>query len=1028
MKKVVSALCVAAVTVTAIADQAAWPFIVIRHTGTINNHPKVFEQLIDCHRRHSGACDEFWFAAGDREKPEIVAKVCENFARYRSLCEEVGIALSYQQGLTLGHGESHDGKPKPSEQPFSADVWQKDRDGKTMRFLCPRSPEVLAYERAYAKAVIGTANPASYWLDDDLRLGVSKPMGCFCDRCIAVFNAKTGGNWTRETLVARLFSKAEREPVRAAWLDFNAESLAVYAAAVREAADELKSPCRLAYQSVWADTTYTASSYRPLLEALSGREHRAVGIRPGAGFYTETDPRGMVKKCLSVAREAERCRDYGNLVASVCYEQETYPRHVLHKSPGAIMTECALALASGCDSISVYWYSQSAPEPIEEYDRFVRTLAEARPYFERLAESTRRTRLGGVARYLGSAALETADFDLRDNKDFDLACAGIPVTVAEAKPKVWYLTAKSRSAMTEADKALLAKGGVVKVDDIEKYPLASRRTKLLDDLDKVTGGNFPVRIDAIRPIRILPRVLPDGRLDSVTILNLSIGDTDELKVRVRNPASETAFWQGAKQGLSSIALERGAAANERVVTIPNLAGWQIVTIFFTSAENVVPLELRVGPVDGDATAMLQNAFDKCFRAGGGTVTVEKGEYAVKGLRLRSNTTLLLKSGAVLKSSRNCDDYDILSGDGVEPVPEGSFAPGVVWVRAKDRKTNDHLLKCASRWNNGIIRILGARNVRIIGEPGSAIDGCDSYDPIGEEHFRGAHGISVHDSTNLVFRGYTIRNTGNWAHNIWRCADLTFEGLSILGGHDGIHFSTCDRVAISDCTMKTGDDCVAGFDNEDVTVRGCRFNTACSAFRFGGRRVLIEDCRCWGPGEYPIRNSLPKADQIAGAHGAPGAGRRTMLALFTYYSDFTIKVRHTPGDITVRNCSIDNSERFLHYNFSGNEIWQKNRPLESIVFDNVTAQRMGMSLCAYGDDAVKFSFEMKNCRISFAEPQREFIRAAHVGRLRLDGVSVEGVDGACVRSWGDVAEPETTNLKGISPVTVRADVPFKTRPI
>ena len=572
---------VAACAATAVAgSQAAWPFIVIRHTGTINGHPKVFEQLIDCHRRHRGACDEFWFAAGDRDRPESVAKACQDFARYRALCEEVGIALSYQQGLTLGHGESHDGKPKPSEQPFSADAWQKDRDGKTIRFLCPRSPEVLAYERAYVKAVISTANPASYWLDDDLRLGVHKPMGCFCDRCIAAFNAKTGGGWTRETLVARLFSKAKREPVRAAWLDFNAESLAVYAAAAREAADELKSPCRLAYQSVWADTTYTASSYRPLLEALSGKEHRPVGIRPGAGFYVEAEPRGMVKKCLSVAREAERCRDYGKLVASVCYEQETYPRHVLHKSPGAIMTECALALASGCDSLSVYWYSQSAPEPIEEYDRFVRTLAETRPYFERLAESTRRTRLGGVARFLGSAALETVWFDQRDAKDFDLACAGIPVTVAEAKPKVWYLTAKSRAALTESDRALLANGGVVKVEDIEQYPLASRRTRLLDDLDSATDGNFPVRIDVCRPLRILPRVREDGALDSVTILNLSIGDTDEVKVRVRNPASEKVFWQGVKQKPSALAVDRGAAPNERVITIPNLTGWQIVTLFF----------------------------------------------------------------------------------------------------------------------------------------------------------------------------------------------------------------------------------------------------------------------------------------------------------------------------------------------------------------------------------------------------------------------------------------------------------------
>ena len=442
----------------------------------------------------------------------------------------------------------------------------------------------------------------------------------------------------------------------------------------------------------------------------------------------------------------------------------------------------------------------------------------------------------------------------------------------------------------------------------------------------------------------------------------------------------------------------------------------------------LPFEATIRPMEGDATAALQKAFDDCFTAGGGRVVVEKGEYAVKGLRLRSCTTLLLKSGAVLKASRSCDDYDILANDKVEPVPTGDFAPGVVWVTPRKRKTNDHILKCASRWNNGIIRILRAKDVHIIGEPGSVIDGSDSYDPIGEEHFRGVHGISMHDSTNCTFSGYTIRNTGNWAHNVWRCADLRFDGLTILGGHDGIHFSVCDRVKIENCMMKTGDDCVAGFDDEDVSVRGCSFNTACSAFRFGGRRVLIEDCRCWGPGEYPIRNSLPKADQISGSHGKPGAGRRTMLSFFTYYSDFTIKVRHDPGAITVRNCRVDNAQRFLHYNFSGNETWQKNRPLRSIRFENVAATGLGLSLCAYGDASAPFSLALKDCGISFAKPQREFIRAAHMESLALDGVSVEGVVGPCVLSWGGVSGVRTDGLKGVEPAVVPAAEPFKVNPI
>ena len=555
-----------------------WPFIAIRHTSAVNAMPEVFAQLMESHFRNPGACDEFWFCCGGRKTPDAALVEAGGIAAFRPLCEKAGIRLSFQQGVTLGHGGT---KPLPGDQGFTDDSFQVDADGRRLAFLCPRAPAVLAYECEYVKAVLQGCSPDSYWLDDDLRLGVHKTDGCFCDRCIAAFNAKTGGAETRQSLAAKLYSKAVREPVRAAWIAFNAESLAIYAAAARAAADNMSSPCRLAYQAVWSDTIYTGYDTKPILEALSGPLRRPVGIRPGAMFYVEAKPREMVRKCLSVAREAERCRSWWPLVASVCYDQETYPRHVLHKSPGAIMTECALALASGCDSLSLYWYAGEAPEPVAEYDRFVRILSAARPYFERLAASTRRTRLGGVARFVGSAAAETSDFDLRDETDFDLACAGIPVTVAESGTKLWYLTEKSRREMTDADDALLASGTAVDIEGIGKYPLADRRAKLLDDLDAATNGLFPVRVDACRALRILPRVRDDGRLDSVTLLNLSIGETGEIEVRVRRPVSHKAFMQTVKMALPVVVpCVETSSSDECVVTIRDMQGWQIATLFF----------------------------------------------------------------------------------------------------------------------------------------------------------------------------------------------------------------------------------------------------------------------------------------------------------------------------------------------------------------------------------------------------------------------------------------------------------------
>ena len=154
----------------------------------------------------------------------------------------------------------------------------------------------------------------------------------------------------------------------------------------------------------------------------------------------------------------------------------------------------------------------------------------------------------------------------------------------------------------------------------------------------------------------------------------------------------------------------------------------------------------------------------------------------------------------------------------------------------------------------------------------------------------------------------------------------------------------------------------------------------------------------------------------------------VLSLFTYYSDFTIKVRHAPGEIVVRNCRLENAARFLHYNFSGNETWQKNKPLGSIRFEGVEAKNVGMSLCAYGDRGERLSLAFENCRVSFSKKQTEFVRGAHIASLVLRNVTAEGVDGPCVRSWGDVEKPDAQGLLGIGSTVEVTNAPFEVTPI
>ena len=426
------------------------------------------------------------------------------------------------------------------------------------------------------------------------------------------------------------------------------------------------------------------------------------------------------------------------------------------------------------------------------------------------------------------------------------------------------------------------------------------------------------------------------------------------------------------------------------------------------------------------TAEIQRAIDSCFLSGGGKIILEEGLYIVGGLRLRSNCTLYLKSGAILKGTRNIEDYSILDCDTIEPVKE-EYKTDVLWTPAGNRKTNHHIIKAAGAWNNALIRILDGENVAIIGEKGSRIDGSDPYDPKGEEYYRGPHGIAYHHSKNLHFEGYTIQNTGNWAYIGYKSQNITYKNIEVLGGHDGIHNSSCDDFTIEDCGFYTGDDCVAGFDNYNVILRNCILNSACSGMRFGGRDILVEGCRFFGPAKYFFRGSLSLHDKKDG-NPCPKTGRTNMLALFTYYSDFMLEVRKMPGNIVIKDCTVDACDRFLHFDFTGTHTWQKNKPLTSITFENIKAVGIGMPFNAYGDRENPLTLKLKNCDIAFSEETDCAIRGGNFERVEVENVTFRGVSGALVKCYGEMGEMKTDNIVGVDRLCDVTDEPFYSKSI
>ena len=581
--------------------KGGWPLLTVRHTH-VANAPEKFEEIIAANARHPGSVDEYWlcFSAGHE-----VGKTAEKLAmhgRFRASLEKAGIVIGSQQGVTLGHSEIG-----TTPGLFPDDAWQVDRAGRRLVRLCPRAPAVLAYEADLVAAAVKAMDLKSVWLDDDLRMGMKKGEGCFCDRCLAAFNAEYGLKLTREELARRLYAPTVKEELRAKWRLFKNKSLAEYAAAARRGADRVNPSVRLAYQSVDALDRESGESYIPLMTALAGGNGRQSAIRVGSGNYFENMSQSY-EKMLSVARESERCHR-SPVVAQVSYEQEPYTREVLHKSAEAVMIESAMALAAGADALTEYWWVPYRDEPTFYYEEFATLTAEWRLYFEKLSAISKRTSLGGIARYRGADHLMAKLNSLRWQADLDMGSVGIPVTVFDAQQGLYYVCEKTLDELGEGDVATIARLGAVvdaKVWDrflklggeplaaavaagrLVKFdlgligqrgvtlPTHAERASLLDAIERVKP--LPVRIERSRRLHVFPRVTPEGRVAAVSIVNASLGKCLPTEVKVRGPVAGEVRWYRPNEMPLKLAQRR--TGDEVAVTLPTLPGSQIGTLVF----------------------------------------------------------------------------------------------------------------------------------------------------------------------------------------------------------------------------------------------------------------------------------------------------------------------------------------------------------------------------------------------------------------------------------------------------------------
>ena len=211
-----------------------------------------------------------------------------------------------------------------------------------------------------------------------------------------------------------------------------------------------------------------------------------------------------------------------------------------------------------------------------------------------------------------------------------------------------------------------------------------------------------------------------------------------------------------------------------------------------------------------STKAFEKAIHSCALSGGGTVYVPAGEFLTGPIRLQSNITLYLESGARVIFSRDCQDYPV-----IESRWEGEqclvFSP----------------------------QIYGAdlENVTITGR--GLLDGG------GETWWRQFRDkelkyprpclISFEGCNNVLIEGIRLVNSPSWTVHPVRCENVIINGITIKNppdspNTDGINPDSCKNVHISNCHIDVGDDCIAiksGKENcfpkipcENIVISNC----------------------------------------------------------------------------------------------------------------------------------------------------------------------------------------------------------------
>lgn len=249
------------------------------------------------------------------------------------------------------------------------------------------------------------------------------------------------------------------------------------------------------------------------------------------------------------------------------------------------------------------------------------------------------------------------------------------------------------------------------------------------------------------------------------------------------------------------------------------------------------------------TDAVQRAVDACAAAGGGRVLLPPGCYLSGAIYLKSHVEMHLSAGSTLLGSPDREDYN---QDDVFPENEASAA---------DHATGAHLI-IAYRQENVSITGTGT----IDGHSSCFFKSLPEGVTASYRFKSGNFPIDLWRPGQMVFFCRCKRvsmcdaaliNSPYWSFFLLGCEDVQIRGLTIENppatrNGDGIDIDCSRNVTVSDCMIRSGDDCITvranerplgenAFPCENLAISNCILSTPCNAIRVGVGDGTIRRC-------------------------------------------------------------------------------------------------------------------------------------------------------------------------------------------